>query len=220
VKVDLPFPNRREAGRLLGEAVAQRKLGSPVVLALPRGGVPVGFEVARAIGAPLDILMVRKIGAPGHKEYGIGALVDGASPQVVVDEGLAQMVGADQAYIDRVVERELAEIERRRAIYRPGPPEPLAGRTVVVVDDGIATGGTVKAALQGLAKSQVAGVVLAVPVAPADSLRALGEHCDEVVCLASPEPFYAVGAHYRDFTQTGDEEVIRLLAEAEQKRTA
>jgi putative phosphoribosyl transferase len=220
VKVDLPFPNRREAGRLLGEAVAQRQIANPVVLALPRGGVPVGFEVARAISAPLDILMVRKIGAPGHEEYGIGALVDGASPQVVVDEALARMVGASQGYIDNVVQRELAEIERRRAIYRPGPPEPLAGHNVVLVDDGIATGGTVKAALQGLAKAQVAGIVLAVPVAPSDTLRALGELCDDVICLASPEPFYAVGAHYRDFTQTEDKEVIRLLADSAHKRTA
>jgi putative phosphoribosyl transferase len=217
VKVVLPFPNRREAGRLLGEAVAQRKMENPVVLALPRGGVPVGFEVAKAIGAPLDILMVRKIGAPGHEEYGIGALVDGASPQVVIDEALARTVGASQDYINRVVERELAEIERRRAIYRPGSPERLNGRTVIVVDDGIATGSTVKAALRGLAKSDVARIVLAVPVAPSDSLRELGAFCDEVICLASPEPFYAVGAHYRDFSQTEDAEVIRLLVEADRK---
>lgn len=220
MKVVLPFPNRREAGRLLGDAVARRKLDNPVVLALPRGGVPVGFEVARAIGAPLDILMVRKIGAPGHEEYGIGALVDGASPQVVVDEALARMVGASQGYIDSVVQRELAEIERRRAIYRPGPPAPLAGRTVVVVDDGIATGGTVKVALRGLAQSGATRVVLAVPVAPSDSLRELSAFCDEVVCLASPEPFYAVGAHYWDFTQTEDGEVIRLLAESSHTGTA
>jgi len=209
-----PFPDRREAGRLLGAAVARRKPVNPVVLALPRGGVPVGFEVAKAIAAPLDILMVRKIGAPGHEEYGIGALVDGASPQVVIDEAAARMVGADRAYIDRVVERQLAEIERRRAIYRTGPPEPLQGRTVVVVDDGIATGGTVKAALKGLAKSGAARVMLAVPVAPLDTLRELGAFCDEVVCLSMPEPFHAVGAHYRDFAQTGDEEVVRLLAGA------
>lgn len=210
----LPFTDRREAGRLLGGAVARRGFDDAVVLALPRGGVPVGFEVAKAIGAPLDILMVRKIGAPGHEEYGIGALVDGASPQVVVDEELARMVGASQDYINRVVERELAEIERRRAIYRPGSTEPLNGRTVIVVDDGIATGGTVKAALRGLAQSGPARVVLAVPVAPAEAIREMGQFCDEVICLATPDPFHAVGAHYRNFAQTEDDEVIRLLAEA------
>lgn len=209
------FSNRREAGRLLGEALARRKLNNPVVLALPRGGVPVGYEVARQLGAPLDILLVRKIGAPGHEEYGIGALVDGASPQVVIDETAARMVGADKAYIDRIVVRELAELERRRAAYRTHPPEALARRTVVVVDDGIATGGTVKAALKGLAQAGVARVVLAVPVAPADILHELSGLCDEVVCLTKPDPFYAVGAHYRDFDQTTDAEVIRLLGEAQ-----
>ncbi len=207
------FANRREAGRLLGEALARLKLDHPVVVALPRGGVPVGHEVARLLGAPLDILLVRKIGAPGHEEYGIGAIVDGASPQVVIDETAARMVGADKAYIDRMVARELAELERRRSAYRTRPPEPLSGRVVVVVDDGIATGGTVKAALKGLAQAGAARVVLAVPVAPADTLNELRSLCDEVVCLAVPDPFYAVGAHYRDFDQTTDEEVIRLLGD-------
>jgi putative phosphoribosyl transferase len=178
--------------------------------------VPVGFEVAKALTAPLDIVLVRKIGAPGHEEYGIGAVVDGASPQVVVDEAAARRVGAGQDYLDKVLARELQEIERRRAAYRTGAPVPLEGRTVIVVDDGIATGGTAKAALQALAKSGAARVVLAVPVAPADSMAAMRALCDEVICLAAPDPFYAVGMHYRDFTQTEDEEVIRLLAEAKE----
>ena len=208
------FADRHEAGRLLGHKLAQLALARPVVLALPRGGVPVGFEVARTLSAPLDILLVRKIGAPGHEEYGIGALVDGANPQVVIDEAIAQMVGADQAYIDRTVARELAELERRRATYRTGPPEAMAGRTVIVVDDGIATGNTVKAALQALARAGAARIILAVPVAPASTLRELEELCDQVVCLIVPEPFYAVGAHYRDFTQTSDREVLDLLAQS------
>lgn len=208
------FADRRDAGEKLAQAVKVLELVNPLVLALPRGGVPVGFEVARTLGAPLDILLVRKIGAPGHEEYGIGALVDGASPQVVIDEAAARMVGADQAYIDGQVARQLEEIERRRAAYRTGPPIPLAGRTVIVVDDGIATGGTVRAALKALAKGAVGRIVLAVPLAPRDVLPELRTLCDEVVCLSSPEPFYAVGAHYGDFTQTEDDEVIQLLAEA------
>ena len=211
------FADREEAGRKLGEAVARLKLTNPVVLALPRGGVPVGYEVAEAINAPLDILMVRKIGAPGHEEYGIGALVDGAAHQVVLDEGAARMTGASSAYIDNEVARQLAEIERRRALYMTGPPVPVEGQAVVVVDDGIATGGTVRAALKGIAQAKPARVVLAVPVAPEDALIELGKLCDQVVCLATPQPFHAVGAHYRDFTQTTDQQVIDLLSRARKR---
>ncbi len=208
------FADRRAAGQLLARAVLALGLTDPVVLALPRGGVPPGFEVARTLKAPLDILLVRKIGAPGHQEYGIGAMVDGASPQVVIDAAAARMVGADQAYIDHEISRQRAEIDRRRATYRTGPAIPLAGRTVVVVDDGIATGGTMRAALRALAQAAPRRIVLAVPLAPREVLHDLRPLCDAVVCLASPDPFYAVGAHYGDFTQTRDAEVIALLAEA------
>lgn len=208
------FADRREAGLQLAQEVEAGSFDNPVVLALPRGGVPVAFEVAKALGAPLDVLMVRKIGAPQHEEYGIGALVDGASPQVVIDEAAARMVGATRDYIDMQIARQLAEIERRRALYRTGPAIPLKGRTAIVVDDGIATGGTVRAALQGLAKVHPSRIVLAVPLAPADVLGDLQKLCDRVICLASPYPFHAVGMHYRNFQQTDDEEVIRLLAEA------
>jgi putative phosphoribosyl transferase len=208
------FADREEAGRQLAEAVTQLALDNPVILALPRGGVPVGFEVAKALSAPLDMLLVRKIGAPGHEEYGIGALVDGASPQVVIDEVAARMVGADQAYIDRKVAEQLQEIERRRAAYRTGPPASLESRNIVLVDDGIATGGTVRAALRALAKVGAKQVVLAVPLAPPDVLPEMRTLCDEVVCLSSPEPFHAVGAHYRDFSQTDDRQVIDLLERA------
>ncbi len=208
------FADRRAAGRELAQAVAVLGIVNPIVLALPRGGVPVGFEVARHLQAPLDILLVRKIGAPGHEEYGIGALVDGASPQVVIDRKIAQMVGADEAYIKNEVQRQLAEVERRRAAYGSGLSHSLKGRAVVLVDDGIATGGTVKVALNALRSSGAARIVLAVPVAPRAAIQDLRPYCDEIVCLATPEPFHAVGAHYVDFSQTGDEEVISLLAQA------
>jgi putative phosphoribosyl transferase len=209
-----PFTDRREAGAALVDPVRKLGLVDPIVLALPRGGVPVGFEIAEALRAPLDVLLVRKIGAPGHEEFGIGALVDGASPQVVIDEAAARAVGASRDYIDRQVKRELAEIERRRAAYRSAPPISLHGRTVIVVDDGIATGGTVRVALHALARVAPRRVVLAVPLAPRDVLAQLRALCNDIVCLSSPEPFFAVGAHYRDFTQTEDEEVVRLLARA------
>ena len=208
------FTDRREAGRALAEALEPLRLADPIVLALPRGGVPVGYEIAKALGAPMDVLFVRKIGAPGHEEYGIGALVDGSSPQIVIDRVAAQQVGASTEYIQRQVARQLAEIERRRGLYRTGPAPELRGRIVIVADDGIATGGTVRAALQALAQSAAARVVLAVPVAPREILPALRELCDDVVCLAAPVPFLAVGAHYLDFGQTTDEEVIELLAAA------
>jgi len=210
----LPFADRREAGEALAAEVRKLDLHDPVVLALPRGGVPVGYEVARAIAAPLDILLVRKIGAPGHEEFGIGAMVDGASPQLVLDESAASSVGATREYIAQQVALQLKEIERRRTAYRTGPPIKLDGRTVVLVDDGIATGGSVRAALQALARVPCRRIVLAVPLAPGDVLPSLKRLCDQVVCLYSPDPFFAVGAHYRDFTQTGDDEVVQLLADA------
>ena len=185
------------------------------MLALPRGGVPVGFEVAKALGAPLDVLIVRKIGAPGHPELGIGAVIDGSEPHLVLNDAVVRQVRPPASYIEEEKRRQLAEIERRRRRYvgdRPGIP--VDSRTAIVVDDGIATGGTVRAALRGVAGLHPARLVLAVPLAPADTLADLSGDCDDVVCLATPEPFYAVGGHYRDFTQTEDEEVIRLLAEA------
>lgn len=210
------FENRRDAGRRLAEAARRYAVEDPIVLALPRGGVPVAYEVAKALAAPLDLLFVRKIGAPGHPEYGIGAVVDGDNPQVVLNEGVVAQLGIPAAYIEQQKRRELEEIERRRRAYL-GDREPLAikGRTVMVVDDGIATGGTVRASLRAMRHAEAGRLILAVPVAASDTIVSLRSEADEILCLATPEPFYAVGLYYRDFDQTDDGEVVRLLAQAQ-----
>ena len=204
--------NRVEAGRLLGQRLAALKLVDPVVLALPRGGVPVAVEVARALHAPLDLLMVRKIGAPGQRELAVAAVVDGDHPEIVVDEETLRLSGANRAYVDAEAAHALKEIERRRALYLPGrAPVPLTGKSVVLVDDGIATGTTVRAALKALQRSKATRLILAAPVAPADTVARLRAEVDDLVCLSQPEFFHAVGAHYRDFHQIEDDEVIALL---------
>jgi putative phosphoribosyl transferase len=209
------FQDRKEAGRRLADALGRFKGQDCVVFALPRGGVPVGLEVAKALGAPLDVLLVRKIGAPGHEELALGAIVDGKHPTFVLNESVAAMSGASMAYVEAEKERQLAEIERRRRLYR-GDREAVEtkGRTVIVVDDGIATGATMKAALRGVREAGPSRLVLAVPVAPADALPELQLECDEVVCLETPDPFNAVGMHYANFGQTSDEEVVELLERA------
>ena len=209
------FLDRRDAGRQLGEELAKADWRDPVVLALPRGGVPVGFEVARALHAPLDVLLVRKIGAPGHPEFAIGAVVDGKDPQLVVNEEAALILGPSSDYLEAEKNRQLVEIERRRERYLGSrSPAPTEGRTVILVDDGIATGSTAKVALKALRRSAAGRVVLAIPVAPRSTVEALREEADEVICLSMPEPFHAVGLHYVDFEQTSDEEVIHLLKAA------
>ncbi|MFC6488823.1 phosphoribosyltransferase [Nitratireductor sp. GCM10026969] len=206
------FKDRPDAGRQLSEALEHIKEESPVVLALPRGGVPVAFEVAKAFSAPLDLLMVRKLGAPGHPEFGIGAVVDGKDPKLILNDEAMRIVNPPRDYVEAEMERQLAEIERRREAYFAGrQPTPLVGRTVIVVDDGIATGGTVRVALQAVRQAKAKRLVLAVPVAPRDTLDSMKPDADEVVCLSAPLNFRAVGLHYANFDQTSDAEVVQLL---------
>lgn len=213
---DLSFRNRADAGRRLVPRLMVYAAQSPVILALPRGGVPVAFEVAKALRAPLDLIFVRKIGAPGHAEFGLGAVVDGSHPQVVLNEETLDHVEVPPGYLGEETKRQLMEIERRRQHYLAGrQPVDVEGRVAIVVDDGIATGGTVRAALKAVSQANPARLILAVPVAPADTIARLREEADEVVCLMTPEPFYAVGEHYDDFSQTEDREVITLLDEAQ-----
>lgn len=209
----MPFKDREEAGRKLALALARFKEAHPVVLALPRGGVPVAARVAEALGAPLDLVLVRKIGAPFQPELAMGAVVDGPAPLTVRNEDVIAMGGVSREAFAKVLERELKEIERRRARYLGGRPHvTLAGRTVIVVDDGIATGATTRVALQAVRAQRPATLVLAVPVAPTDVLKSLATDTDEIVCLEHHKDFGAIGYFYDDFRQVGDEEVIRLLA--------
>ncbi|MBB5693877.1 phosphoribosyltransferase [Muricoccus pecuniae] len=212
----MTFLNRAEAGRALAGRLAHLAGERPVVLALPRGGVPVGFEIALRLGAPLDLLLVRKLGAPGMPELAIGALVEGTPPEMVLNERILRELRVSDAWLAEEAERQRAEITRRRAAYLGArrPPVPLEGRTAVVVDDGVATGATIRAALRGLAARSPRRIVLAVPVAQADLAEALRGFCDEAVILEAPHSLGAVGLHYGDFTQTGDAEVVALLGRA------
>ena len=206
------FKDRGEAGRQLATAVVCLGLVDPLVLALPRGGVPVAAEVARALHAPLDLLIVRKIGAPGQPELAVAAIAEGNPPTVVIDESTSQETDIDHAYVKREARSQRGEIERRCKIYRRGRARlGVAGRTVVVVDDGIATGTTMRAALKALRRMRPAKVVLAVPVASDDTLDELSKLVDDVVCLSEPGQFGSVGTYYADFHQVDDKEVIALL---------
>jgi putative phosphoribosyl transferase len=213
--VRTPFENRAEAGRMLGARLSALKLANPVVLALPRGGVPVALEVARVLDAPLDLLLVRKIGVPWQPELAVAAVMDGAEPVVVVERHIQAETGVKQEYIEQRAKEELAEIERRRRTYLADrAPVPVAGRTAIVVDDGIATGTTMRAALKGLRRRNPERLVLAVPVAPPDTINELRQEVDDVVCLAQPSFFGAIGYFYRDFHQLSDDEVITLMRQA------
>jgi putative phosphoribosyl transferase len=209
----IPFADRQTAGRALGDELKAKNYAEPVVLALPRGGVPVAAEIARALNAPLDLVLVRKIGVPYQRELAAAAVVDGSQPEIVVNDDVLSHTGIDKAYIDHAAKRELAEIERRRRVYLGDRPRiPLEGRTLIVVDDGIATGASIRAALKALRRRRPKALVLAVPVAPVETVAALRGDVDELVCLAMPEPFVAIGVHYLDFRQLSDEEVMSSFA--------
>ncbi len=210
----MQFVDRSDAGRQLAHRLAELDLTDPVVLALPRGGLPVGLEVARRLAAPLDLVLVRKIGAPGHEELAAGALVDGERPELVLNADVVRNYGIDQAWLDRQQALQLAEIERRRALYLGGRSRPpIAGRTAIVVDDGIATGATVRAALHAVRRSGPRELVLAVPVAAAEVLARLAPKADRIVSLHAPRDLMAVGQFYRNFRQIDDEEVVAMLKE-------
>lgn len=216
------FEDRTDAGRQLAETIAgEETLADPLVVALPRGGVPVAYEIAVRIGAPLDILIVRKIGAPGHAEFGLGALVDGEEPELVLNRQAILLVRPAKGYVEAETGRQHAEILRRRALYF-GDRQPLSpkDRDVILVDDGIATGGTVRAAIKALRRAQPRRLLLAVPVAPKGELNELRSSVDRIICLATPAAFRAVGLHYRDFEQTSDEEVIALMKKARREDEA
>jgi putative phosphoribosyl transferase len=208
------FADREEAARELAARLLQIQLPAPrLVLALPRGGVPIGAEVARRLQAPLDLLLVRKIGAPGQPELAVAAVAEGEHAEVVIDEETCQATATPRAYIEQQTPAAWQEIQRRRALYLQGrAPLPVAGATVIVVDDGVATGSTMRAALRVLRQRGAARLVLAVPVAPHDTVAALRREVDQLVCLHEPSPFGGVGAHYRDFHQVSDDEVIAALA--------
>ena len=213
------LPNRASAGRQLAKRLLRLRETDPLILALPRGGVPVAYEIARALDAELDLMLVRKLGAPGNREFAIGAVVDGEDPQVVLNDDAAEILSPGSDYLTREMSRQLIELERRRTAYLGSRRKPrIAGRMVVMVDDGIATGATITAAIKGARKAGVAGLVLAVPVAPRDAVARLEPLCDEIIVIAMPEPFGSVGQHYADFTQTGDAEVVRLMRDARRAR--
>lgn len=210
----LPFENRIQAGRLLGQALAgYAKRPDVIVLALPRGGVPVGFEVARMIDAPLDIMLVRKLGTPGQEELAMGAIASGGV--CVLNSDIVAALDISQEAIEAAATTERQELERRERVYRGDRPPPgIENRYVILVDDGLATGASMLAAVAALKQRKPTSIVVAVPVAPPDTVQRLQEEADDVVCLATPKSFSAVGCWYREFPQISDDEVKSLLARA------
>ena len=209
------FRNRTEAGRVLARLLASfANRPDVLVLGLPRGGVPVAFEVAQALHVPLDVFIVRKLGVPGHEEYAMGALASGGVR--VVNEHVLRLLDIAQADVEAVIRSEQRELERREHLYRDAlPPVDVRGRTAILVDDGLATGSTMLAAVKALRQQRPACIVVAVPTAAADTCETLRSEADQVICATTPEPFRAVGLWYEDFSQTSDDEVRELLARAQ-----
>jgi len=214
VEVRVPFADRVEAGKALAARLAGEEPVVPwCVLGLPRGGIPVAFEVAIALGAPLDVFLVRKLGVPGHEELAMGAIASGGVR--VLNDDVVAMLGLRQADIERVTAMEEFELRRREEAYRDGrSPAPIARHHVILVDDGLATGASMRAAALAVREFDPAAVTIAVPVAPRESCDEMAAIADNVICLATPEPFYGVGLWYRDFSPTTDDEVRELLAKA------
>lgn len=208
------FISRAEAGHVLAGMLAEyRSLPDVIVLGLPRGGVPVAYEVARGLGAPLDVLVVRKLGVPGHAELALGAIASGGA--LTLNAEVVAALQLDDATIRAIIGNETRELERRESLYRGDrPPLRVAGHTVILVDDGLATGASMRVAVQALHALEPANIVVAVPVAPPGAAERLAKEGVRVVCAAEPEPFYAVGQWYDDFSQTTDAEVGSLLARA------
>jgi putative phosphoribosyl transferase len=213
------FSNRTEAGRLLAEKLVKYAgRADVIVLGLPRGGVPVAYEVAKRLGVPLDVFIVRKLGVPGFEELAVGAIASGGVR--VLNQDVMRALPNAEATIESITARETAELERREQSYRAGRPAPeLQDRIVILVDDGLATGATMRAAVKALRQSGAAKIVVAVPVGPPDTCREFEGEADETICASVPEFFQAVGQYYEDFSQTSDDEVRELLARAAQKST-
>jgi putative phosphoribosyl transferase len=206
------FADRVEAGRLLAQKIAELAVENPIVLALPRGGVPVAAEIAQQLRAPLDVAFVRKIGAPGEPELAVGAVADGSEPEIVLNDKLVQALELDEDYIVAQAARELATIEMRRKEYESlRPTLVVADRAVIVVDDGVATGMTMQAALRQARRRKPSRLIAAAPVASREALAMLGNEADAVVCLASPRRFGSVGSFYRSFAEVTDADVAGLL---------
>lgn len=218
---EMVFADRVEAGRKLAARLLKYQDKNPVVLGVPRGGVPVAYEVARALKAPLDVIIVRKLGAPGEPELGIGAVVDGDHPETILNPEVMSVLRVSREYLEREVRNQLKEIHRRNQVYRGGRARvELKDRTVIIVDDGIATGGSIRAALRGVRNQGPKTVILAVPVAPADTIESLRSEVDDIVCLSIPPMFFGIGEFYEDFHQLTDAEVIRLLQQAQPEGAA
>ena len=208
----MPFKDRSDAGRKLAKALASYKEQQPVILALPRGGVPVAVEVAAALNAPLDLILVRKIGVPFQPELAMGAVVDGGAPIIVRNEDVIRLAGIDESEFKAICDSELTEIERRRQRYLESRQRAdISGHTAIVIDDGIATGATTRAALRATRMRNPKRLVLAVPVAPTDTVAELRSEADDLICLEDHELFGAIGIYYADFNQVSDDEVIEIL---------